>query len=161
MTHPEIGPISEGTTRTADLLTTFANYLEAHIPAHTLEQNKSHNVISITSQTAQLINDARNIDPESRPEAADDIVIELICTLDSLAAPYTFFGAHSGDGACFGFWPNLFEVNAQIHDGEMLKVNDLADVPNDWCGPVLVVNDHGNQTLYGVKKRLVEIWRTI
>jgi hypothetical protein len=41
-------------------------------------------------------------------------------------------------------------------DGEILRVDDLADVPSDWRGPVLLVNDHGNATLYDAAG--TEIW---
>jgi hypothetical protein len=81
---------------------------------------------------------------------------DLFSCLDAHAAPYCYFGAHPGDGCDYGFW--LREDFDQEFEG--LKVDDLSDVPSIYRGEVLVVNDHGNMTLYnrGRNGRLTEIW---
>jgi hypothetical protein len=89
-------------------------------------------------------------------ETADWDLEELFDLLDEYAAPYFYFGAHPGDGSDYGFW--LREDFDQDFEG--LKVDDLSDVPSVYHGEVLVVNDHGNMTLYnrGRNGRLTEIW---
>lgn len=67
--------------------------------------------------------------------------------LDEYAPPYCYFGAHPGDGADYGFWVRE-DIEQLVEDGELLKVNDLAEVPSDHTGEVLQVSDHGNLTLY-------------
>jgi hypothetical protein len=90
--------------------------------------------------------------------AADwDFLVDLLnCHL----APYMFFGAHPGDGSDFGFWPDVDGALQAADDGDMLKVFDTADVPNNYRGFVLEVNDHDNVTLWNVKRGGVweEVW---
>jgi len=80
----------------------------------------------------------------------------LFDLLDVYAAPYFYFGAHPGDGSDYGYW--LVEDFHQEFDG--LKVSDLSEIPSDYYGYVLVVNDHGNMTLYIRQRRrgLREVW---
>jgi len=58
-----------------------------------------------------------------------------------------------GGGADWRFWPDWWEVDAGVEDAEILKVADRAEVPEYWDGLVLVVNDHGNATLYDERRR--------
>lgn len=76
-------------------------------------------------------------------EAYYDLNEYLFDALDEFSAPYFYFGGHPGDGADFGFW--LSEMFEEDFDG--LKVSDLSEVPRDYRGEVLEVNDHGNMTL--------------
>ncbi|MGH8674178.1 MAG: hypothetical protein ACREVG_07705, partial [Burkholderiales bacterium] len=46
--------------------------------------------------------------------------------------------AFSGDGADFGYWLQ------DMTDFDGLRVNDTSEVPSDYSGEVLHVNDHGN-----------------
>ena len=40
-------------------------------------------------------------------------------------------------------------------------VSDTADVPDDYRGEVMLVNDHGNVTLYHAKVALEEVWAIV
>ena len=74
-------------------------------------------------------------------------VYDLESLFDALGeyAPEGFyFGAHPGDGCDYGYW--LSEEFTAEFDG--LKVQDLSEVPTGYAGEVLVVNDHGNTSLY-------------
>lgn len=79
----------------------------------------------------------------------------LFDKLGDFAAPYFYFGAHPGGGADYGFW--LSEDFEYFYEG--LQVEDLSEVPKEYRGEVLYVNDHGNMTLYIKNSRgFKEIW---
>lgn len=80
----------------------------------------------------------------------------LFDALNDYAPPYHYFGSHPGDGTDYGFWLS----EGFQDDFEGLKVDDLSDIPQDYAGEVLEVNDHGNMTLYACRKgqKLTEIW---
>jgi hypothetical protein len=72
--------------------------------------------------------------------------------------PYAYFGAHPGDGADYGFW--IDEDVEYNFDG--LKVEDTSEVPEDYTGEVLHINDHGNMTLYNSNNgELEEVWSLV
>lgn len=103
---PQIGTIIHGTMRAQDLIPAFADALDRY---------------SVGSKNADLIAMARAIDwslvadhPEWRFGAeepwrfwlnANDILEALFDRLDELAPAESYFGAHPGDGADYGFWP--------------------------------------------------------
>jgi len=61
-------------------------------------------------------------------------------------------------GSYYGFW--LSESFEADFDG--LKVSDTSEVPADYSGEVLHVNDHGNATLYAASAgALTEIWSVV
>lgn len=85
----------------------------------------------------------------------------LFDALQEFAAPYFYFGAHPGDGCDYGFWL-VEDVAQQVEDNGGLNVSDTSDVPADYSGEVLHVNDHGNPTLYHADKgHLTEIWSLV
>lgn len=139
------GSISSGTMRTEDLIPAFAAELD-YLGGCTRGERK-------------LINEANRLtDYESL--AASDILDELFIALDERAPAYGYFGSHEGDGADYGFWlSGDFPAN-DAFDG--LKVSDTSEVPADYTGEVLVVNDHGNMTLYAATHgKLREVWGVV
>ena len=100
MKYASLGSISHGTLRTEDLLETFASELEHHVKRN----------LDYSSRDAhmQLVGAAGWIDPES--DNASELVNDLQDALQEYAAPYTYFGAHEGDGSDFGFWPCMEQV---------------------------------------------------
>ncbi len=136
------GSISSGTMRPQDLIPDFAGELER------LGGGKTHQ---------QLIHEADSL-TDYDSEDADEIMAELVDALSEYAPPYGYFGSHPGDGADYGFWP--IEDMADCFDG--LKVSDTSEVPADYSGEVLHVNDHGNCTLYAADKgELREVWALV
>jgi len=83
----------------------------------------------------------------------------LFYSLNEYAAPYFYFGSHPGDGSDYGFW--LSEDMENEFDG--LKVEDLSEVPKDYAGEVIVINDHGNMSLYHKARtqKPREIWAVV
>ena len=61
-----------------------------------------------------------------------------------------------GDGACFGFWPNLDAIREDIASGELYSSDSTADAPDGLCA---VISDHGNLMLYSVSNgQASEVW---
>lgn len=98
----ELGSVSEGTLRSADLLEAFADALESLV-----QNNAEHWCGRQGTRDTMLaiVWDARELDAEIE---SDDVVGAM---LDSLTEQLNYFapagatfGAHEGDGADFGFW---------------------------------------------------------
>ena len=148
MRYASFGSVSSGTLRTEDLLSAFASELDYQLS----RQPKRF----ARKALRQLIRDAERVDPDS--DEASDIVAELQDALEQFAPPYVYFGSHPGDGADFGYW--LLEDLESCFDG--LTVSDTSEVPRDYSGEVLHINDHGNVTLYAARNgKLREVWACV
>jgi len=67
--------------------------------------------------------------------------------LEGEALPGTYFGS----GQCpddLGFWIDHDMLTSLQHDGDLAVVQDLADVPKAAKGLYMLMNDHGNTSLY-------------
>ena len=90
---------------------------------------------------------------------------ELFDALDNLAPAFCYFGSHPGDDADYGFWIDQDNIEAAVYDGEIIKLSDVPDFGNTdedvWQGAeyALVVNDHGNMSLYN--RGGEEIWSVV
>lgn len=164
--YASFGSVSTGTLRPEDLLVAFADELDYQLGRQVTRfprkeyrklirearRHSANSVISVANADEVMLAIA-NYD-----ETSEDIVNELIDALNEFAPPYAYFGAHSGDGADFGYW--LTDDLAFAFDG--LKVSDTCEVPRDYSGEVLHVNDHGNVTLYAARNgKLREIWAVV
>jgi hypothetical protein len=151
MQYASFGSISSGTMRTEDLLEAFADELE-----YQRKRNKASLTVQQLHDLHKLIEEARATDPDS--EDAGEIVNELTDELQAFAPPYAYFGSHPGDGADYGYW--LSDDIGYCFDG--LRVDDTSEVPSDYSGEVLHVNDHGNMTLYVADNgNLTEVWALV
>ena len=146
MKYTPMGSVSCATMRPEDLIPTFAYELR-NMPARR-EHRKELTAIE------------KRMDKDGYYESEDSTYdLEwLFNTLEEYAMPYFYFGSHPGNGADYGFW--LTEDINHCFDG--LKVNDLAEIPKDYRGEVLLVNDHFNMTLYvKTARKLTEIWSVV
>jgi len=93
----QIGSISHGTLRAKDLIDTFAGVL-ADLSGD--DPKAGQLVAECNDYLAQL-------DAGDEPiHALEEVLIEdLTEALNDFAPDDTFFGAHEGDNADFGFWP--------------------------------------------------------
>lgn len=146
-----IGTVSSGTLNPEHLIAAFLDCLE------TLDKTKHAELLEEYEGFSEVCEDK-----EEEAEAVKFFLDEsLIPALEEHALPYFYFGALPDDGADFGFWLDHQAIDDDVHDGNLLKVGDLSEVPNDYEGSVLVVNDHGNTSLYAPKSVLAEVWSDV
>jgi hypothetical protein len=144
MRNTNIGSISSG----KDLIPDFVWELEHQTPTR-----RDH------WKMALEIRKRMETDDYYQSEDASRDLESLSNALDEYSPEYFYFGSNLGDGADYGWW--LIENFESEFDG--LTVDDLAEVPRDYYGEVLVVSDHGNMTLYrrARNNRLVELWAVV
>jgi len=133
------------------------------IPAF-LEELKELDEDRHAEYVAQIPEDAWEDDESSwwTEEEASDLLYELFDVLDEYAPPYVYFGALEGDGSDYGFWIDRHALQEAIENGEVLRVEDLSEAPEDYEGFVLHENDHGNLTLYECANgNFLEIWSVV
>lgn len=139
MTKATIGSVSHGTHRNVDLLDSLSYELK-----RLAKEEYAKLIAEAEEREAFLLEN-----PDDETERDSDLVHELFDALGELAPAYTYFGAHPGDGSDFGFWPDMDSVD------ELPKFNDLSEVPDDISEDYVVVNDHGNVSVYGADGNLI------
>jgi hypothetical protein len=158
MKYASFGTISHATLRNEDLIDAFTSELEYQVRRNA-EEWRSDDGRKERDRILDLIAEAREPDYDYDSDEACEIVNELQDALDAFAPPYGYFGTHEGDGSDFGYWISSDAIDLTF-DG--LKVNDTSEVPEEYSGEVLHVNDHGNYTLYAANKgKLTEVWSVV
>jgi hypothetical protein len=139
-----LGTVIEGTMRDEDLIPAFVDEILYYDPNDSLaleiEESINNNTYDFNSERAMYdVND-------------------LMDRLNDFADPYTYFGSHVGNGSDYGFW-----VDIDIDDFDGIIVGDTSEVPENYIGYALHVNDHGNMTLYDVNgaDNMTEIWSVV
>lgn len=150
-----IGSISEGTMRSKDLITAFMDALKSVHPELEAGLRESNPEIF-----EWLNNDCEGDEPENTSEFINE---GLFYALNENCPAYAYFGSHEGDGARYGVWVDHDGLNEAVSDDEVFKCNDLSGVPEDWAGYVMLVNDHGNTSLYNREENgtMTEIWAVV
>lgn len=156
------GTISHGTLRTVDMLNAFADELETQMfrngewfssPEHFSDRDR---LVALHGEALDLFNDdATDVTDE---DAALEVIEQLQAALQWFAPAYGYFGAHAGDGSDFGFW--MCQEALDEFDG--LRVTDCADIPADYSGEVLHINERGSLALYvATNGELSEVWSIV
>ncbi len=147
----ELGSISYGTMRKEDLIPVFIDTLEE------LDHDKA--LTSIIKEGKKIIEQAE--DDEDVWDSEDTSIFlneDLFFALGSFAPPWAYFGSYPGDSSDYGFW--VMEDIETEFDG--LTVEDTSEVPEDYNGEVLHINERGNTTLYSATNgKLEEIWSVV
>lgn len=157
MKKATIGSISHGTLRSEDLVQTFADTLES---LASQEGDRKHDELLLNAREWLRQGLAGRVGGGHERDGLE-FTEELSNALQEFAPPYCYFGANEGDGSDFGFWPDMFALDCDCADGEVLPVRDLSQVPDSWEGPVWLVNDHGNGTLYMPERTYREAWSIV
>lgn len=154
----QIGSISEGTMRPEDLVPSFLWELEALC----LTRGERQEVCAIRKASSKASNEDEDEDNDYWDEQASWDLDALIDMLNAHCPDYCYFGASDGDPADYGCWVLWDCLADAVRNGDMLSVDDLADIPRGYNGDALLVNDHGNTTLYHVTRgRLREVWAIV
>ena len=148
--NPGLGSISQGTMRARDLIPAFAGELE--------RLDNEGKYVDLVAECNEMTDEDYDSEDIDTIEEIGDLSENLFDALDSFAPPYAYFGSHEGDGADYGFWISWDAIEDAVYGKELLKVNDLADIPEGYHGEVLVVNDHGNATLYTPVIEYKPVW---
>ena len=156
MKTANLGTIIHGTHRMKDLLPALSDELEYQIQRNADEwcsdQDRMHR-----DRLLRIVWTAREVDPDD-DDSTSSALDDLMWTLNEFAPPYGYFGAHIGDGSDYGYW---IDPDA-LDEFDGLRVDDTSEVPDDYTGEVLHVNDHGNVTLYAAQNgQLSEIWAMV
>lgn len=147
--HARLGEVSNATLRTVDLLNAFHSALEGCVTLNgdflSLPEN-----FPMRDRLAKLLGKAQDAFADDGETLADEdnaqeIVAELIDALSEFAPAYAHFGSHEGDGACFGFWPDI-ETAKECVGFVSSKTQEEPD--RDFRGEWLHINERGNCTLY-------------
>lgn len=162
-----LGSVSSGTLRSEDLLDSFRSALEGLIFDNGDYLSRSEN-FPTRDRLNNLIGEAYDAyceDGETLEdeENASEIVNDLQDALNEFAPEFAYFGAHPGDGADFGFWPDIDSARENC-EFVSTKKQDCPDA--DFVGYWLHVSDHGNVTLYsrehdGMGKIDREVWSVV
>ena len=131
-----IGSISHGTLRPEDL---YESFLDCALRLADEKQIDDPTLLERVKDIESFV----CLSGEERMEA----ITALEDILNEMALPYTYFGAHEGDGSDFGFWPSWGELD------DLTKYDDFpATLPDD---DFMMVNDHGNVSVYGADGKLI------
>ena len=154
MIYAELGEISSGTMRNADLIPVLTTALSNIVATNGRAGYQATTSVIATLACANLMESLLDqtegdalADDLADTEAASELVQEIFDALQEYAPPFATFGALEGDGACYGFWVHMDSIEEEVRDGTMLKLEAGTHAPDDWDGYVLFVNDHGNCTL--------------
>lgn len=150
MTTLPIGSISHGTLRDQDLAQAIYDALRS-----TGDRKDSDLIMRELFHVA-------NGDDES--EFASEIVNDGIDALSDYCPPFCYAGMHEGDGSDLGIWPDLEALEAAVADGDVIKIGDLADLDSlavselRGANMAMLVNDHGNVTLFELHIAAKAVW---
>ncbi len=146
-----IGSVSHATMRAEDLIPRFISELQSQKPLH-----RAHRKLIRQIERDMKHSDYWTQDSDGYGACYD--LDDLFNALNDYAPTYFYFGAHPGDGSDYGYWLD----ESFIDDFDGLRVNDLSEVPTGYTGEVLLVNDHGNCSLYAYSRgRRRELWAIV
>jgi hypothetical protein len=176
-----IGTISEGTLIPEDLIPAYISVLEDLRLSR--EERKTLNAVRRDWNNAECNQDGPGtFDDDDLPNLLEDLII----LLESHVPDYAYFGSLEGDGACFGIWPSIDQLeedsierrryldpnDSRGHDASVLKLDAGDPFPKAKLGSrdsygrgfshVMEVSDHGNVTLYRrASNRWIEVWSVV
>jgi hypothetical protein len=155
MTQFQVGSISTGTLRPEDLLPTFARELERHAPDHAL--------VTAANDILDRLPD------EWDGGGASELINDIQDALQEHCPPFVTFGSHPGDGADFGFWPDMESLEeamqyVQIFPDEVQADYGVINTDPEYLtlpaeGVIVHVTDHGNVTVMDMDRNV--LWAVV
>ena len=150
MAQFEIGSISTGTLRPEDLLPAFSRELERHAPDHAL-----------VTAADDILN---RLPDDWDGGGASELINEIQDALQEHCPPFVTFGAHPGDGADFGFWPDMERIQETL---TAATIGHTLTLPRngewEWTleddGVIIATTDHGNVTVMDLERNV--LWAVV
>jgi hypothetical protein len=161
----QLGSISTGTLRPEDLLPTFIESLTAiggKIPDD-IACGTHLEYTNLPSYSSVGVIDADDAFWQS-DDARDD-VDALIGALEECCPPFVYFGSLPGDGADFGFWPDIdgLRENLAVYQAwcglNNVEYNHDGEFELEEVGVIVQVNDHGNVTVMDMDRNV--LWSVV
>ena len=155
MAQFQLGSISTGTLRTEDLLPVFVDTL---LGIDNSNRGQTHGYPFTYQNAWDSDYDADSYWNSAYPNEDLEIVSNL---LNELCPPFIYFGTLEGDGADFGFWPDMDRLNEEIQWVKQTPASDEVVLDdNDPNNPIIVhVSDHGNVTVMDMERNV--IWSVV
>ena len=141
-----LGSVSSGTLRAEDLLPVFAAIMRQFLTVN------GHASLYVERAETIVRNEFYDM------ELADELVGKLMDGIQGYCPPFVFFGAHPGDGADFGFWPDWEALDQAMFQkyGESLILDVRGEETLDTT--IIQVRDHGNVTVMDMDRNV--LWTT-
>jgi len=156
-----VGIYSEGTLRPADLALSLANEL-SRVHLTRKDRGRVTTLGTLAGAYSDYNNEGRRDSSRAYDEVYADAYDELYDIANNYLPPYAYFGSSEGDGACIGVWPDIQSAKEDCLYGDLSVVND-GIAPDRHVGLALEINDHGNVTLWSVRRggRMSEVWSVV
>lgn len=159
MSYAKIGSISTGTLKLSELAWAFA--YELNRLAKRDEQDPERK--SLANKAAAEALDILAKDEFDETDLAEFVHKTAPGLFEQYCPPYVYFGTHLGDGADYGFWPNVEALMDDVRGKcGVIKVDagdEWPQLPAD-VDNVVEVNDHGNVTLFDARSKQ-ELWACV
>ena len=165
MAEFQLGSISTGTLRTEDLIPAFTYTMGelTHDPTSNTSKYPTEAMANLWDEAIKAIN---NPDTDTNPLSDDEciarneILSDLQDALNELCPPFVYFGTLEGDGADFGFWPDMDRLNEELHFasnvcGDKLIRDCACEDENCDDGILVNVSDHGNVTVMDMERNVI------
>jgi hypothetical protein len=144
-----IGSISHGTLRAQDL----AEVLRFELSRMCYRNARLYEELDIIAHD------------EERDECYDfEVIHDAIDALNEFAPMFCYVGFHEGDLSDLGCWPDHDAIQSAIRDGDAINIADLSDLDSiaiselHGANVAILVNDHGNTTVYELSVKATRIW---
>lgn len=170
MNYAKIGPVSEGSRLTRDLIENFSYSLKRLAKDNIADRGDRPADCEMFERHLRAVDDAdKLLEKEDwdndQHDDAQGMIDELEQALQEYAPPYVRFGEVPDERDCWGFYPDMGSLNGDAHgrDASVLKINASVEWAPDELAEgvefVAEITDHGNVTLYG--RDGVELWSCV
>jgi hypothetical protein len=149
MAQFQLGSISHGTLRLKDLIPVFID---------TIHRLTTPDMPTVSIDWIGA--DARLFDDDFfTSDDADQTMVELVEVLNELCPPFVYFGTLEGDGADFGFWPDMPRITEEMRNYPENYDTTSGEVTLTDDNVIVQVSDHGNVTLMDMERNV--IWSVV
>lgn len=155
MIYATLGTVIHATCNSEHLIPAFAGELESlyRKQSKRWKRGNTRRIKKLLKECREFIEKEYDPANEDYAETSGELIQELSSELEYFAPEYVTFGTLEGDGAEFGFWPDIESLKEGIREGEILAQDDSkrgesVTPPKGYTGLYAHISDHGNISLY-------------